>query len=365
VLNVVVADSLYYGFAGGQGDLGERREHTAEQAAAWYSKGLSLEDPEAARRVLVDRTYAAVVGNPPYITVKDPALRETYRKRYPDSAAGKYALSAPFMERFFQLAKQGGGYVGQITSNSFTKREFGASLIEKVLPKLDLELIVNTAGAFIPGHGTPTILVFGRNRPPVGEHVDAVLAKRGESGIPPVPAEGRVWTSIVEHWNEQKFEDEYISVERMSRAVIKVHPWALEGGGAGALKAYLEEETIRTADGDEKQTKRPTLDNFADSIGISSFTLEDEVYIRPTDAWTRQGVPSAHLRPMLIGEAIRDWGVDNCETALFPYTETLWREDQDRGRPQVVRVRPAHSEQTSNAVFSCVCRGRHPQPLRP
>ena len=33
------------------------------------------------------------------------------------------------MERFFQLARlpAGGGYVGQITANSFMKREFGTS----------------------------------------------------------------------------------------------------------------------------------------------------------------------------------------------------------------------------------------------
>ena len=42
----------------------------------------------------------------------------------------KYALSVPFAERFFDLAIRGSasqpaGYVGQITSNSFMKREFG------------------------------------------------------------------------------------------------------------------------------------------------------------------------------------------------------------------------------------------------
>lgn len=146
ILNVIIADSLYYGFAGEQGDLGEREGQSPEQVAVWYGKGFSLEDPELAHHVLVNRTYAAVVGNPPYITVKDPALRQFYHDKY-KAAAGKYALSAPFMERFFQLAKQGGGYVGQITSNSFMKREFGAALIEKVLRDLDLDLVVNTAGA--------------------------------------------------------------------------------------------------------------------------------------------------------------------------------------------------------------------------
>ena len=49
----------------------------------------------------------------------------------------KYSLSVPFMQRLFQLAQEGflnpghGGFVGQITANSFMKREFGKKLIEE------------------------------------------------------------------------------------------------------------------------------------------------------------------------------------------------------------------------------------------
>src|SRR5207248_10843863 len=127
--------------------------------------------------------YHAVVGNPPYITCKDAALRETYRRLYPNSAAGKYALAAPFTERFFQLAldeHEGAGFIGLINANSFMKREFGKKLIEQAVPKLDLQRVIDTSGAYIPGHGTPTVLLSGRNRAPSGEPVRAVLGKRGE-----------------------------------------------------------------------------------------------------------------------------------------------------------------------------------------
>ena len=35
------------------------------------------------------------------------------------------------------------------------KREFGVPLIEKFLAKQDLQLVADTSGAYIPGHGTP------------------------------------------------------------------------------------------------------------------------------------------------------------------------------------------------------------------
>jgi hypothetical protein len=74
------------------------------------------------------------------------------------------------MERFFDLAVKGdgtpqqpAGFVGQITANSFMKREFGKKLIEEYLPRWDLTHVLDTSGAYIPGHGTPTVILFGKN----------------------------------------------------------------------------------------------------------------------------------------------------------------------------------------------------------
>ncbi|MCB1958844.1 MAG: hypothetical protein KDG55_24480, partial [Rhodocyclaceae bacterium] len=178
--------------------------------------------------------YAVVLANPPYITVKDPELRARYRRLYPDSTAGKYALSAPFLERCFELARAG-GFVGQITANSFTRRRFGKPLIERVLNRVDLRRVVNAEGAYIPGHGTPTILLFGRNQPPASASVHAILARRGEPSVPRDPARGHVWTSIAARGDELGYEDDFITVEALPRAALARHPWSLRGGCARAL----------------------------------------------------------------------------------------------------------------------------------
>ena len=109
-----------------------------------------------------------VVGNPPYITVKDKKLNELYRELY-NACGGTYALSVPFAQRFFELAKRGEtdgngyGMVGQITANSFMKREFGTKLIEEYFAhKVELTEVIDTSGAYIPGHGTPTVILVGR-----------------------------------------------------------------------------------------------------------------------------------------------------------------------------------------------------------
>lgn len=230
--NLVVADSLLH--ESGQGRLSER----SDDRAAWGDAMFALDDPAAAKRILGQR-YHAVVGNPPYITCKDAVLREEYRAAY-DSAAGKYALAAPFTERFFQLADER-GFVGMINANSFMKREFGKALIEKALPRYELTRVVDTSGAYIPGHGTPTVLLFGRRQPSVLATVRAVLGKRGEPSTPEDAEQGYVWSSIAAHFDEVGFENEYISVADMTRVTFSKHPWSLGGGGAAELKDSLEE----------------------------------------------------------------------------------------------------------------------------
>jgi hypothetical protein len=60
------------------------------------------------------------------------------------------------------------------------KREMGMSLIENWFPLYDVTHVIDTSGAYIPGHGTPTVILFGRNRGPVSPTVRAVMGMRGD-----------------------------------------------------------------------------------------------------------------------------------------------------------------------------------------
>jgi hypothetical protein len=139
--------------------------------------------------------YHVVVGNPPYITVKDAALNEAIRSRYPQVCHRKYSLALPFTQLMTELAVPG-GWVAQLTTNSFMKREFGKKFVEDYLPRLDVQWVIDTSGAYIPGHGTPTVILVHRNQAPTGETVRTVLGVRGEPGAPDDPAKGLVWTAI-------------------------------------------------------------------------------------------------------------------------------------------------------------------------
>ncbi len=153
-IHVAVGDSLLHG------DPPGRLAGTSvdEEIAGAAAHGYATEDVEEAR-ALLSRSWHVVVGNPPYITVKDPALNALYRARF-KTCHRQYSLGVPFTERFFQLARYDGdperaGFVGLITANSFMKREFGKKLIEEWVLSHDLTDVIDTSGAYIPGHGTP------------------------------------------------------------------------------------------------------------------------------------------------------------------------------------------------------------------
>jgi hypothetical protein len=266
----------------------------------------STEHKEDLIKALRSGQYDAVVANPPYITVKDKALNAGYRERF-SHLKGKYQLTAPFMELLFQLAKRGdgmtqAGWVGQITSNAFMKREFGTPLVEDLLPAIDLQEVVDTSGAYIPGHGTPTVTVIGRNRSPMRRTVRVVQGIRGEPGRPVIASDGLVWTSIVANIEDPGFQDGWVSVVDLERSFLARHPWSLSGGAANSVQKGLASSR--------------SLGSMIDNIGMTDLTGEDDAFLRPQGhRLTRH--PWAV--PIVVGEEVRDFGIEPKSLALLPW----------------------------------------------
>ena len=359
--NLAVGDSLLHG-PQKQADLFMDSEHFADTSLAHV---YAVEDLDELNRIL-GQAYHAVVGNPPYITVKDAALNKAYRDRYP-SCHRQYSLGVPFTERFFELAtnktdsvletesvyglvpklplgnadreapasqadkqslktkgSQAGawepasamepaissGYVGMITANSFMKREFGKKLIEQFFPRIDLTHVIDTAGAYIPGHGTPTVILLGRNRPPVISSIRTVMGIKGEPSTPANPAQGLVWSAIVNQVDNAGSESAFVSVADTPRTNFGKHPWSIGGGGAADLKEMIEEARIK-------------LETQVDSIGFASFTGSDEVFSAPLSSFRRKQFPFTKIKDFVLGDTVRDWSINLDNSAFAPYQDDL------------------------------------------
>jgi len=311
-VSVAIGDSLLHGTRFGLKRSQDLFDAARSHADTGLAHAYASEDLDALQHILGCQ-YHAVVGNPPYIVVKDAALNAAYRQRYA-SCHMKYSLGAPFTERFFELAitgsgSRGAGYVGLITANSFMKREFGSKLIEQVLPRLDLTHVVDTSGAHIPEHGTPTVILFGRHRGPVGEVIRTVMGVKGEPTAPENPAKGLVWSAIVDQIDRLGSESDFISTADTPRTTFAKHPWSIGGGGAADVKERLEEGACTT------------LGKVAQEIGVFGMTNADEVMLAPASAFARQGIETQTCRPLIVGDEIRDWAAPTNNTALFPYID--------------------------------------------
>jgi hypothetical protein len=313
-INLATGDSLLHGPRFGLRGTAGMFESKEDYASTGLAHAYKTEDLLELGRIL-GQQYHAVVGNPPYITPRDAALKEVHRSRF-GSCHGLYSLGVPFTERFFDLAlsregpSQDGGFVGMITANSFMKREFGKRLIEHFMPTVDITHVVDTSGAYIPGHGTPTVILFGRHRKPIDSQVRTVTGLRGEPRPPDDPASGLVWQAIIRQIDHSGSESEFVSVTDRERAVFGKHPWTLGGGGASDIKTAMEEAGT-------------PLSNLTDDLGFICITKADDVFVIPSGVDRRKRLELKAIRSFGVGEDVRDWTIAKNNVCIFPYDDEV------------------------------------------
>ncbi|MFA1544795.1 BREX-2 system adenine-specific DNA-methyltransferase PglX [Actinomadura chokoriensis] len=326
-LNIAVGDSLIHGRGGPDLDQGrwefDENGELAEPEPVFTYATEDVSDFAKTVDLLGVGSYHVLVGNPPYIKVKDETENSNYR--YYKSCMGTYALSIPFTERFFQLAiraqenRQGAGYVGQITANSFIKREFGKRLIEEFLPTIRLTYVIDSSGVHIPDHPTPTVILIGRRTFPHNEPIRAILSIQAEPTIPTDSARGYVWQSIIENIHKPDTITNWINVTDIPREHLSSHPWTLAGGGVGKIISIIEANlTCRLRD------------VISPPVGRSIRVGADEAFMRPSKYKERKNLDSQTLKTLAIGETIRDWSANHVGNILYPYASNVSAKEIER-----------------------------------
>lgn len=308
----------------------------------------ATEDLDDYPGILERGRYNVVVGNPPYITVKDKKLNDLYRNLY-DSCSGKYALSVPFAERFFQLAKtgepngRGYGMVGQITSNSFMKREFGSKLIEEYFAhKVELIEVIDTSGAFIPGHGTPTVTLIGRRRSGNKRSTTTrtVRSVQGEPTTPQRGEDGLVWKAIIDQIEKPGSVSRWVSVQDLGRDhYFGKQPWILADGGLEMIEKINE-------------SQNSTLKQKISRAGFYGIIGSDDAMTAHPEAFHRMKLEKAYTKELVVGDETRDYKFENGALTLHPYNKRRDLVPLEE-MPQIGRwLWPSRTELGRRATFS-------------
>jgi hypothetical protein len=330
-VSLAVGDSLIKSRPSHQGNLfGGIDDNFVDELAEFK---YATEDVHEYPNILRPGRYHVVVGNPPYITVKDKKLNDLYRELYP-ACAGTYALSVPFAQRFFELAKRGDGegrgygMVGQITANSFMKREFGTKLIEGYFGHaVELTEVIDTSGAYIPGHGTPTVILVGKQRggDERSPFIRTARSVQGEPAAPEKAEEGLVWQAIVEQIDNPGSVSQWVSVEDLDRKkYFGKQPWILADGGL-----ELNEQIAASSAG--------TLAEVIDVVGRTTHTGLDPAYFMPASAAATRGILD-HCVPAVLGDGVRDYSIEASELTYLPYDSEGGR--RAPGRRELVYLWP-------------------------
>ncbi|MFE2440497.1 BREX-2 system adenine-specific DNA-methyltransferase PglX [Streptomyces sp. NPDC059426] len=320
-IHLAVGDSLIkerqteIGIRGTKGQ--DALEFTTDEQDELAEFSYATEDVREHPGILEPGRYHVVVGNPPYITVKDKRLNALYRGLY-NACAGTYALSVPFAQRFFELAMKGEpdgrgyGMVGQITANSFMKREFGKTLIESYFrDRVELTEVIDTSGAYIPGHGTPTVILVGKRREGSGRAatVRTVRSVQGEPAAPERGEDGLVWRAIVEHVDKPGSVSKWISVDDLERdRYFSRQPWILADGGLEIIEEISRAEHAK-------------LKDFAARVGFFGDSHADEAFTIPTSGPLARIASDLHAVRSHRGDQCRDWTFLGADLAAFPYDD--------------------------------------------
>lgn len=261
--------------------------------------------------------FDIVFGNPPFVTARNPQIRERYRARWPTSCYGRYPVLAPFTELALTSVLRPQGQFAYIMSNAFATRDFGKPLVEQVLQHIELRNIVDCSGLTFPGHGTPTCILLGYA---IGGNpqLPTLLCgtKLGMGQIHQEAEETELWAEIETGWETDDFSGTRIAVLPLDVPQTRAHPWSLDASAAG-LKDLIASKATRLRE------------QLSEDVGFASKTNSDEVFNHPPDYFRRTQVENSVLRPFLQGDDLRDWSAYPMHSVLTPYDESWGLIDLD------------------------------------
>lgn len=192
------------------------------------------------------------------------------------------------------------------------KREFGTKLIESYFrDRVELMEVIDTSGAYVPGHGTPTVILIGRRRNGNvrAETIRTVRSVQGEPATPENGEDGLVWNAIVDQIDKPSSVSQWVSVDDLERdRYFGRQPWILADGGLEMV------EQLRAASPRQ-------LTHAIDAIGRTTKSGADDIFFLPDAAAARRMNLADSVRKLVTGPSVRDYEITNAVTLCNPYID--------------------------------------------
>lgn len=244
--------------------------------------------------------YEYVVGNPPYVNIKnisDEKL-DMYRDYY-QSAYGRFDLYVLFIERGLNMLSEN-GKLGYITSNKFAKSKYGKNIRKIISDNFGLEQYIDfgDTGVFEDAVNYPCILIVGRNK-----RASTHYAKIRRPIEDPLK---RVRSLI----GKEEFVSDDLEVSSYPQAEIGESTW------------MFTPEKVRNVGSQLQARAETTLDEVSMGVREGVAPGGDDAFIVTPEFAKEKDLEDNILQPIIRGGNVRRWRVKwKKEFAIYPYND--------------------------------------------
>lgn len=257
-----------------------------------------LEDSVLALVVKNFMKYEYVVGNPPYVNIKNinDEKQQWYKELY-QSAYGRFDLYVLFLERGLDMLSED-GKLGYITSNKFAKSRYGKEIRNIISTEYNLEQYIDfgDTGVFEDAVNYPCILIVSREMDQPVHY--AKLRKKIDNPL----------DEIGPRLGKEEFVSDELEVSFYPQSEIGAENWRFTPEKVRELGSKLHENAHRTVG--------------EISLGVREGVAPggDDAFIVSPEFADREGLEEELLRPLIRGSNVRRWRVawDN-ELIIYPY----------------------------------------------
>ncbi|MFB6182579.1 MAG: Eco57I restriction-modification methylase domain-containing protein, partial [Candidatus Nanohaloarchaea archaeon] len=267
-----------------------------------------IEDIYLAALLKNEQDYNYVVGNPPYVRKEaiPTETKEALKERYPDTYSGNADLYVYFISRGIDWLSDN-GKLGYVTSNKFTKTDYGEGVRKKITEETKILEYSNfeRSNFFTDVTAYPCIFAL-ENRDSADKYDIKVILAEGD------PEEiSSVTDKIREDLKKGKTVDrDYYSAYKTSSEDLGQREWRFIPKQANEVFQKLD------------RRKTDTLEGVTREISAGIKTGMNSVFVLNRDKAQKLGLEQDVLKPILRGSDIKRFNFEPAEEFVV-YTEGI------------------------------------------
>ncbi len=255
------------------------------------------------KEIMAGGGFDVIIGNPPYIKVQN--IDEQQRKYFVKhkNASGKFDVYLLFLEKSFQLVKEG-GIIGFITPSNYLKAQYGKNIRSLLSKKVTIKAFIDFGDLKVFSDATtyPSIIIFEKSKPDSQHKLRYVKVKSLES------------QAIAELANAltRDLSLEFIESYGVMQSSLSENNWSLTNQKSSEILEKI------------KHKGNLTLGELSERIFTGVQTSADKEYVIRSNDSRFSKIDKALLRPYLFGKDVRRWVTNFRNTFLiYPHEKHL------------------------------------------